>query len=439
MKRKVLLTAATGLFALGGSLGIAAPAFASPAFTPPPGCTGSWNTTQAAVHNHAPGTSSGCLVAEVRGAMPGTSAVASAQGIPNTGLGPFGPQAQEHAVFVQTDNAAGNQVVAYDQVPNGTLTLAGTYDTGGLGGAQMEPPGLSDHLSSQGSLAYDPVSGNLYAVNAGSNTVSVFSVRGDELSLRQVIGSGGVFPASVAVHGDLVYILNSLHGGSVQGYYSSSGHLVPISGSNRSLGLTIPNDTTQFIKTPGQVAFSPDGSQLILTTKMNGNDVDVFTVRPSGNLSATPVKNSEPGTGPFAETFDQARHLVVANVVNDSLATYRLNANGTVSLIDSVGTGQVATCWVTPAGRFFYTANTGSNSMSRFAHSFSGQLTFQGDTSTDPNPQDASATPDGRFLYVQTGAKGIVDEFRVNQNGSLTEIGSVTVARAVGGEGIVAS
>jgi 6-phosphogluconolactonase (cycloisomerase 2 family) len=372
-------------------------------------------------------------------AMLGTSAVASAQGIPNTGPGPFRPQAQEHAVFVQTDNTAGNQVVAYDRAPNGTLTLAATYDTGGLGGAQKEPAGLSDHLSSQGSLAYDPVTRDLYAVNAGSNTLSVFSVRGDQLSLRQVISSGGVFPASVAVHGDLVYVLNSLGGGSVHGYYSLFGHLVPIPGSNRSLGLTIPNDTTQFLYTPGQVAFSPDGFQLIVTTKVNGNDIDVFTVRPSGNLSATPVMNSEPGTGPFAETFDQAGHLVVANVANDSLATYGLDADGTVSLIDSVGTGQVATCWVTPAGRFFYTANTGSNSLSGFAHSHSGQLTFLGDTSTDTNPQDASATPDGRFLYVQTGAKGIVDEFRVNGNGSLTEIGSVTVATAVGGEGIVAS
>lgn len=39
-----------------------------------------------------------------------------------------------HVVFVQTDNKAGNQIVAYDRADNGSLTLAGTYDTGGLGG-----------------------------------------------------------------------------------------------------------------------------------------------------------------------------------------------------------------------------------------------------------------------------------------------------------------
>ena len=96
-------------------------------------------------------------------------------------------------------------------------------------------------------------------MNAGSNTVSVFSVHGDQLCLRQVVSSGGTFPVSVAVHGNLVYVLNAENGGSVQGYVASSGVCSRYPGSNRSLGLTIPTDTTQFTHTPGQVAFSPDG------------------------------------------------------------------------------------------------------------------------------------------------------------------------------------
>src|ERR1039458_2098702 len=108
----------------------------------------------------------------------------------------------QHPVFVQTDNVAGNQVVAYDRAANGALTLANTYDTGGLGGVLNGSH--VDHLGSQGSLTYDSAHSLLYAVNAGSNTVSVFSVRGDQLRLRQVVASGGTFPVSVAVHGDLV-------------------------------------------------------------------------------------------------------------------------------------------------------------------------------------------------------------------------------------------
>lgn len=341
-----------------------------------------------------------------------------------------------NVVFAQTENPAGNQVVAYDQAPNGTLSLAGTYDTGGLGG--MVGGGGSDHLASQGSLTYDALTGDLYAVNAGSNSVSVFSVRGDHLSLQQVVSSGGVFPVSVTAHGPFVYVLNGMDGGSVQGYSSWFGRLIPIPGSNRSLGLTIPGTTTptEFKYTPGQVAFSPNGSQLIVTTKLNTTDIDVFRVGPFGNLSPSPAVNSEPATGPFALTFDQAGHLVVANVGSGALATYTLNADGTVRLIDSVATHQSATCWVAAAGRFFYTGNAGSSSETGFSATFAGQLTFLGNTPTDPGTITGSATADGRYLYAKTGAKGIVDEFQVNGNGSLTKIGSVTVANAIGGNGI---
>ena len=117
------------------------------------------------------------------------------------------------AVFVQTDNTAGNQVVAYARASDGTLTLAGTYPTGGLGGQLAGS--VVDHLASQGSLQYDAAQHLLVAVNAGSNSVTVFGVHGTRLHQRQIIGSGGQFPVSVAIHGNLVYVLNALRGGSV--------------------------------------------------------------------------------------------------------------------------------------------------------------------------------------------------------------------------------
>src|ERR1022692_1816416 len=341
-----------------------------------------------------------------------------------------------HAVFVQTDNIAGNHVVAYHRGHDGALTLAGTYNTGGLGGVLAGS--AVDHLASQGSLSYDQRRGLLYAVNAGSNTVSVFSAEGDRLFLRQVISSGGTFPVSVAVHGDLVYVLNATSGGSVQGYWVISGHLVPIPGSNRSLGLD-PTATPQFTNTPGQLAFSPGGSKLIVTTKANGNDIDVFGVHFDGRLSASPVVNPEPGTVPFAITFDQAGHLVIANAGTNALATFRLSASGTVTLLDAVATGQAATCWVAPDGNALFASNAGSGTISAYQSSFSGQLTLEGQRATDPGTVDATASPDGRFLYVQTGGTGTVDEFSVAAGGSLTSIGSVTVAGAAGGEGIAAA
>jgi 6-phosphogluconolactonase (cycloisomerase 2 family) len=340
-----------------------------------------------------------------------------------------------HAVFVQTDNLAGNQVVAYHRAPDGTLTQAGTYATGGLGG-QLSGS-VVDHLASQGSLTYDPQQATLFAVNAGSNTVSVFGVHGDRLALRQVISSGGQFPVSVAERGDLVYVVNAENGGSVQGYRAFGGRLFAIPGSSRALGLN-PAATPQFTNTPGQVAFSPDGSQLIVTTKANGNDIDVFGVGFDGRLSATPVVNSEPGTVPFAISFDQAGHLVIADAGTNALATFSLHHDGTVTQLDTVGTGQAATCWVAPAAGYFFASNAGSASVSGYSAGPAGQLTLIGATSTDAGTVDASASHNGRFLYVQTGGSGIVDEFAVGAGGSLTSIGSVTVPNAGGGEGIVA-
>jgi 6-phosphogluconolactonase (cycloisomerase 2 family) len=349
--------------------------------------------------------------------------------------GPWCYGAGAHVVFVQTDGTAGNHVVVYDRADNGSLLLNKAYATGGLGGVLSGS--VVDHLASQGSLLYDQQDSLLYAVNAGSNSVSVFAVRGDQLTLVQVVGSGGTFPVSVAAHGDLVYVLNAEDGGSVQGYVVFFDHLFPIPGWTRSLGLN-PTATPQYTNTPGQVAFSPDGSQLIVTTKANGNDIDVFHVGYFG-LSAKPVVNVETGSVPFGVSFDPAGHLIVADAGTEALSSFSLSANGTLTELDSVPTGQAATCWVEPAAGWFYASNAGSATVSGYRAQWSGQLSLLGATATDPGTVDAAASSDGRYLYVQTGGKGIVDEFRVNVDGSLSELGSVTVAGSVGGEGIAAT
>jgi 6-phosphogluconolactonase (cycloisomerase 2 family) len=341
---------------------------------------------------------------------------------------------QGRAVFVLTDNTTANQVVAYDRAADGSLKQAGSYATGGKGGVLAGS--VVDHTASQGALAYDASRGLLFAVNAGSSTVSVFRVSGDRLALTQVVGSGGSFPVSIAVHGGLVYVLNALNGGSVQGYALFGDFLLPLLGSGRPLELN-PAATPQFTTTPGQVAFSPDGSKLIVTTKGNSSAIDVFRFGRAGYLSFAPVVNVVPGAVPFAVSFDHAGNLVVAEAGTNALATFSLNSDGTVSPLDTVATGQAATCWVAAAGSFFYASNAGSGTLSDFASGAGGSLTLLGTTPTDGGTVDAAATPDGSFLYVQTGALGNVDAFRVNGDGSLTAVGAVTVPGAVGGEGIV--
>ena len=346
-----------------------------------------------------------------------------------------GPRHGSAPVFVQTDGLSGNQIAVYDRLPGGTLSPAGTYSTGGLGGA-LEGS-VVDHLASQGSLLLDREDGLLLAVNAGSDTVSVFAVYGDHLALRQTVSSGGAFPVSIAERDGLVYVLNAEQGGSVQGFRVFGGRLFPIPGSGRSLGLDA-EATPQFVNTPGQVAFSPDGSQLIVTTKANGSAVDVFRVGPFGRLSSAPVVNALPGAVPFAIEFDRYRHLLIAEAGMNALAAFSLRFDGHVLPIASAATEQAATCWLVSAAGRFYTSNAGSASLTGFQEG-PGAFTLSAvsRTTTDPGTVDAAVPDDQRNLYVQTGAQGIVDEYAVTPGG-LVQIGSVTVPGAVGGEGIVA-
>jgi 6-phosphogluconolactonase (cycloisomerase 2 family) len=339
------------------------------------------------------------------------------------------------AVFVQTDDPSGNTVVAYDRNPDGTLSQAGTYATGGLGG--VLDGSVVDHLASQGSLMLDESRHTLYAVNAGSDTVSVFGVHGDTLTRREVVASGGSFPVSIAVHGDLVYVLNARDGGSVQGFRRSGGGLVPIAGSNRALGLDAAA-TPEFVNTPGQAAFSPDGRQLLVTTKANGNEVDVFAVRADGSLSAAPTVNSLPGAVPFALSWSEPGRVVLTEAGTNAVATFRLDGQGILHAIDTAATGQAATCWIVRSHDRFFASNAGSADLSGYRVEREGNLTSLGTTGTDPGTVDATVTRDGRYLYVQAGGTGQVDEYAIGHDGSLTGLGSVTVPHAVGGEGIAA-
>jgi 6-phosphogluconolactonase (cycloisomerase 2 family) len=346
--------------------------------------------------------------------------------------------AGHHVVFVQTNQPTGNQIVVYDRAEDGTLSEAGRYDTGGLGGTAVGAP--SDRLASQGSLVYDHGNRLLFAVNAGSDTVSVFRVDGDLLVLEQVLPSGGGFPASIAVHRDLLYVLNAGDTGVLQGFRIAGDMLQPLAGSARSLGLANA-DPPGFLTSPGQVGFTPDGEQLIATTKASGSQIQVFDVGPDGLLSATAVHNPSATPVPFAFTFSHANRLVMGEAGVSAVTTYVVNDDGTLSAPHSLSDGQAALCWITRVRRFYYVSNTGSNNISGYRVEPDGQPMLIGPTgivaTTEMGPID-SAQSGSRFLYVETGVSGTIDEFRVNGDGTLAEIGKV-VGLPPGIEGIAAT
>jgi hypothetical protein len=347
--------------------------------------------------------------------------------------------ARPQAVFVQTNEQSGNRIIAFNRAADGTLAQAGSYATGGNGATQNGA--VVDTLASQGSLAYDGENDLLFAVNAGSDTISEFGVDGSKLALRQVIASGGDFPSSVAVSGSLVYVLNAGGAGTVQGFRIAGNTLHAIPGSSRSLGLA--NGTPPFfLQSPGQIGFSPDGSQVIVSTKGSGSDLDVFAVESNGSLSDSPVVNSSATPAPFAFTFDPAGRLVSAEAGNSVLSTYTLASNGTLGNPQSLADGQAALCWVTAAGGHYYVANAGSADISGYDLDSNGTPSLIGSTGvvgqTEKGAIDLTGSSDQRFLYAESGGAGTVDEFQINADGTLTKLG-IAGGLPVGIEGIAST
>jgi 6-phosphogluconolactonase (cycloisomerase 2 family) len=336
-------------------------------------------------------------------------------------------------VFVQTDGAAGNAIVAFDRSSTGALTKAGTYPTGGLGGAL--DGSVADHTASENALVRDGQ--NLFAVNAGSNTLTSFAVSGDHLIRRQTISSGGTFPVSIASHGDLLYILNARGGGSIQGYLNVDGYLAKLPQLSRKLGFN-PNPTPEFTSTPAEVAFTPDGSQVVVSTKGDGSSFDVFASHGLLGLASKPVITTVAGAVPFGFTFDRGGHLVATEAGTNSVASFTVQRNGTVTPISTQATGQMATCWIDATPTHEYASNAGSGTESIYGDNGSGQLHAQGAATSGNGTVDATVTPDNRFLYAQNGADGTISEFAIQPNGALASIGTVTVPGGMGGEGIVA-
>jgi 6-phosphogluconolactonase (cycloisomerase 2 family) len=236
---------------------------------------------------------------------------------------------------------------------------------------------------------------------------------------------------SVTARGGSVYVLNALHGGSVLGYASLAGHLVRVPSWHRSLG--IESDGT-----PGQVSFTPDGSKLVVAGKANGT-LAVYRVGLLGGIAAKPTETKlSSGGSPFALTFDARGRAVVTDSGANALDTFTVGRSGSLTKLDEAATDQKATCWVVRDGNFFYTGNAGSGTVSAFKQT-DGKLDKLGDTQTGAGTVDLAVSSNGRFLYAQTGIAGGVDAFAVGADGSLKQIGSVTVPDAVGGEGIAAS
>ena len=218
-------------------------------------------------------------------------------------------------------------------------------------------------------------------------------MRGDRLTLRQVVGTGGTFPVSVTAHGDRVFVLNARDGGSIQGYLNVGGRLLRVPSWHRELGLPVTTGAAEFTHTPGQVAFTPDGRHLVVTTKAASNSIVVFGLGRSGRLTADPVVRAENGTVPFAVTFDAAGHLAVTSTGLNAVSTYAVGASGALTPLGVTPTGQRATCWIDASGNLLAASNAGSGTVTTLRADAAGATTKLADTATSPAARSTPTSP----------------------------------------------
>jgi 6-phosphogluconolactonase (cycloisomerase 2 family) len=170
------------------------------------------------------------------------------------------------AVYALTNSPTGNAVLVYDRGADGSLMPAGAYPTGGTGNGAG--------LGSQGAVIVSDDGRLLFAVNAGSHSISAFRIRPDGLEHADTEPSGGTTPVSVAFRGGLLYVLNAGMPNSVSGFsVGRKGELTPIPGATRQLSGPATN--------PAQVGFSDAGDVLVVTERAT-NQVDTFTVARPG-------------------------------------------------------------------------------------------------------------------------------------------------------------
>ena len=291
----------------------------------------------------------------------------------------------------------------FDREAGGSLTPAGTFATGGAGLAELGGRQGAVELSGDGRY--------LYAVNAGSDTVSVFRA-GHHTRLLGVVPSRGDAPASIAERHGRVYVLNSGDAPNVAAFWRrGDGSLAAI--GTRALA-------------PGadgaaQVSVMPDGRSLVVTERL-ANRIETLPLDRWGRPGA-PVVTSSSGAVPFGFAITPQGTIVVSEAGASTVSSYRSGMGGMLRTITaSLPVGQGAACWVavSPNGRLAYTGNA-AGGISGFAVARDGSLTPLGTTLLTPSPRDLDFDASGRFLHaVSPGAAGMsgqVTTYRVGWDG----------------------
>jgi hypothetical protein len=395
-------------------------------------------------------------------------------------------------------NAIGdNQIVYWQRATTGQLTLVASYHTlGGGSGTQLD---ATDSLGSQGGIVLDAGHNHLFAVNTETlavnsqdcqqGSISSFSVANDgTLTFIEKVESGGLFPSSLTMRGNELFVLNAGGPGAcgvlpnVTGFrISPFGRLSPnglgssmqtidpgptyggLTGENCSghgpfatVAFNCGRNPPAFPRSPAQVAFVPGMEALIVTVK-GTNSIYFFPLGENGKPKTPAVIRQ--ATGPFIPTwfgfgFDGGGHLIVSEPFGAALtiptapasavSSFSISADGVLTPItlDSAN-GRGTSCWIAISGNYAYAGNNNTSDISSYIIAADGSLTLLAGTAaaTGLHPNDLAIARDvgNSFLYALNAGDGTVGAWRINANGSLTSLGTTAGLPAdAGAQGLVA-
>ncbi len=327
-------------------------------------------------------------------------------------------------VYVLTNQPAGNSVMVFHRDAAGKLTFVSSVATGANGAGTGADP-----LASQGSVVLSGDNRLLFAVNAGSNSISAFAIMGDQLTSLGTVPSGGTLPVSLTIRDNLLYALNAGGTPNISGFriHPATNRLIPLPGSTQNL----PGGAAAG---PAQVGFSPDGSVLVVTEK-GTNMIDTFVVGDDG-IAQPGVSFPSTGATPFGFDFAHEDALIVsdagAGAGTAAVSSYTLDEDGNLVVVTpALGDTQSAACWlVVPRnGRFAFTANAGSGTISSYTIVEEGALELlnvvAASTGSGSTPTDMAFSNNSRFLYVRNGGNGTISGFRVGADGSLSPVTNI--------------
>jgi 6-phosphogluconolactonase len=354
------------------------------------------------------------------------------------------------AVYTETNEAPINQVAVFNRAANGLLTARQTVPTGGVGApspACSSPPGLPvcPIVDAQGEVGASADGHNVFAVNAGSNTISSFVESSLGLVLSSRISSGGLFPISVTTRGNVLYVLNQLSGNITGFHFAHNGVLTPIAGSTQALATPGPAGAA------AEISFDAGGTTLTVTER-GTNLIDTFVLH--NWVPGPAIMHPSAASTPFGFAYDAIGQLLVSDALSQmtgAASSYvQTSGGGLAPVTANISTSGGAPCWVviTPDNRYAYIANTTTKTIARYAIAANGALTFLGLTptlNTPPGPfqfpTDESMTQDGKYLYVLIPSvfsprASRIDEYRIGAGGSLTLLGSTPANMPAGASGL---